>query len=129
MEREEPVELARRVGQELPVGREHLGGRLDRPEGRPGDHRAGVVEPEDELGDDGEVAAAAAQRPEQVGVLLGARPDALAAREHDLGLEQVVDREPVGAGQVTEAAAEGEATDARGRDDPARGREPVLVGG
>ena len=48
--------------------------------------------------------------------------------EHQLGLEQVVDREPALAGQVAEAAAEREAADPGGRDDPARRREPVLVG-
>ena len=127
MEGEEAVQLARRGGQELAVGREHLGALLDRPERRAADDRADLVQPEEERRDDAEVAAAAADRPEEVGVLVGARAHALAAREHDLRLEQVVDREPALAGQVAEAAAEREAADAGGRDDPARRREPVLV--
>ena len=49
--------------------------------------------------------------------------------EHDVGLEQVVDRQAALAGQVAEAAAEREAADAGRRDDPARRRQPVLVGG
>ena len=57
---------------------------------------------------------------------LGADP--LAARQHDLRLEQVVDRQAALAGQVAHAAAEREAADAGGRDDPARRRQPVLVG-
>ena len=64
----------------------------------------------------------------QVGVLVGGGADPLAAGEHDLRLEQVVDRQAALAGQVAEAAAEREAADAGGRDDPARGRQPVLVG-
>ena len=126
---EEPVELARGRGDEVAVDAQHLGALLDRPERRPGDHRVDVVEAERELRDDAEVAAAAADRPVEVRVLVGARADALAAREHHLGREQVVDRQPALAGQVPEAAAEGQAADAGGRDDPARGREAVLVGG
>ena len=83
--------------------------------------------PEEERGDDAEVPAAAPERPEQVGVLVGARADAFAAREHDVRLEQVVDREPVLAAEVADAAAEREAADSRGRDDPARRRQAVLV--
>ena len=87
------------------------------------------MQAEGERGDDAEVAAAAADRPEQVGVLVGARADALAAGQHELGLEQVVDRQAALAGQVAEAAAEGQAADAGRRDDPARRGEAVLVGG
>ena len=129
VEGEEAVQLARRRREELAVGREHLGARLDRPEGRAADDGADLVQPEQERGDDAEVAAAAADRPEEVGVLVGARADALAAGEHHLGLEQVVDRQAALARQVADAAAEREAADAGGRDDPARGRQAVLVGG
>ena len=127
-EGEEAVELPRGGGQELAVGREHLGGLLDAPERRAGDDRADLVQAERERRDDAEVAAAAADRPEQVGVLVLARADALAARQDDLRLEQVVDREAALAGQVAEAAAEREAADAGGRDDPAGRGEAVLVG-
>ena len=85
------------------------------------------MQPEQERGDDAEVAAAAADGPEQVGILVGAGAHLLAARQNDLGLEQVVDREPALAGQMAEAAAKGEAADAGRGDDPARRREPVLV--
>ena len=127
-EGEEAVQLARGVRDEVAVGREHLGALLDRPEGRAADDRAHLVQAEEERGDDAEVAAAAADRPVQVGVLVRRGADPLAAREHDLGLEQVVDRQAALAGQVADAAAEGEAADAGGRDDPARRRQPVLVG-
>ena len=70
------------------------------------------------VGHDAEVAAAAAQRPEQVGVLVGARVDLRAVGEHDVGAEQVVDRQAEAPGQVADAAAEREPADAGGRDDP-----------
>ena len=57
-----------------------------------------------------------------------ARDDA-AVGQHDVRLEQVVDREAALARQVAEAAAEGEAADAGGGDDPARRGQPERVGG
>jgi hypothetical protein len=87
------------------------------------------MQAERERRDDAEVAATAADRPEEVGVLVGARADALAVREDHLRLEQVVDREPELPGQVAKSAAEREAADAGGGDDAARRREAVLAGG
>ena len=85
------------------------------------------MRPEAERGDDAEVAAAAPQRPEQLRVLLGARARLRAVGEDDVGLDQVVDREPVLAREVADAAPQGEAADAGGADDP-RGRgQTVLV--
>ena len=78
---------------------------------------------EQEAGDHAEVAAAAAQRPEQVRILLRAGGDEAAVGEHHVGLEQVVDGQPVLAGQVAGAAAEGQARDAGGRDDAERHRQ------
>ena len=127
-EGEEAVELARGVRQEVSVGGQHLGAQLDRPEGRAADDRRDLVQPEEEGGDDAEVAAAAPDRPVEVGVLVRGGTDRLAACEHDVGLEQVVDREAALAGQMPEAATQRETTDAGGRDDPARCRQAVLVG-
>ena len=53
------------------------------------------VQLEEEAGDDAEIAAAAAQRPEQVGVLLLAGGDEAAVGQHDVGLEQIVDGQAV----------------------------------
>ena len=64
-----------------------------------------LVEPELEAGDDPEVAAAAAQCPEQILVLIVAGRDLPAIGENDIGREQVVDGEPHAAGEVAEAAA------------------------
>ena len=84
---------------------------------------------EDELGHDAEVAAAAPDRPEQVGVLVGARSHLRPVGEHELRRQQIVDRQPVGSGQIAVPTAEGQTCDAGGRDDPGRDGEPVWLGG
>jgi hypothetical protein len=87
------------------------------------------MHPEQERRDDAEVAAAAADRPEQVGVLVGISTDDRAVGQHHLGLQQAVDAEPMLAGEMADAAAQGEAADA-GRPDDAAGRGHAhLVGG
>ena len=92
---------------------------------RVGDLGADRMQEELERRDDAEVAAAAAQRPEQVRVLLGGRPDQLALRGHQLGRDQVVAGEAVLAPQPADAAAEREAGHPRLGDQAGRSREPV----
>ncbi len=88
---------------------------------KPGQHvRAERVELELERRDDPEVAAAAAQTPEQVGVLLLARDHELAVGGDDVTRAQVVDREAELAHQVADATAERQPRDAGVADDPAR---------
>src|SRR5262249_50329742 len=87
-----------------------------------------LVEPELEAGDDPEVAAAAAQCPEQILVLIVAGRDLPAIGENDIGREQVVDREPHAAGEVADAATQREARyPGRGDDSAGRG-EAERVG-
>ena len=75
-----------------------------------------VVAAEGERGDDAEVAAAAAQRPEQVaGATSALARDERAVGEDDVGREQVVDGQAEAAGQVADAAAEGRARRRRWR--------------
>ena len=87
-----------------------------------------------ERGHDAEVPAPAAQRPEQVGVLVVARADDAAVGEHDLGRDEVVDRHPVAPALVRDAAAEREARDAglghdaAGRGEPERRGHAIDVG-
>ena len=117
--------LVRQLG--APFAIEAQDGRrlLHRPEDRPGeDDRADVVQAEFELGDDAEIAAAAAQAPEQVGVLGLARLHELAVGRHQVDRQEVVDRHAVLALEPSDAAAEREAGDARVGDDAAGGREP-----
>ena len=75
---------------------------------------------EEEARDDAEVAAAAAQRPEEIRMLLAIRGDEAAVGEDDIGLEEVVDGEPELARQVPGAAAQREPGHARAADDPER---------
>ena len=82
-----------------------------------------------EGGHHAEVAAAAAERPEQIAIGVLARGDDLAGREHDLGRQQVVDGHPVLAHQPGDAAAERETRDPGAGDDAAGGREPERAGG
>src|SRR5919108_304757 len=84
--------------------RHHRRGRRDAVDDRLGrrrqhqdapDHCAELVQPEAEAGDDAEVAAAAADRPEQVGLRVRIDAEHLAVSGDELGAEQGVDREPV----------------------------------
>src|SRR3546814_7241005 len=61
------------------------------------------VQAELERGDHAEVAAAAPQRPKQVGVLVLGLPQQLAVGGHDVDGEEVVDREAVLAHQPADA--------------------------
>ena len=76
---------------------------------------------------DAEVAAAAADGPEQVGMLLVARPHDVAGSGHDLRRTQAVDRHPVLAHQPAEPAAERQPGDAGGGYHAARAGEPVEL--
>ena len=111
-----------------PVGAEDLVGPLERPGDQPAvDGRADLVQAEREPGDDAEVAAAAAERPEQVGVLVAVGGADLAVGGDDLDLLEVVDRPAEAARQVAEPAAEGQAGDADLGDEAEHGRQPVLL--
>ena len=83
-EREEGRQLVRRRRGVLPVGPQRLDRALPRVEEQPGVHAVERMEPEDELGDDAEVAAATAQPPEQLRPLRLARAHDRAVGEHDL---------------------------------------------
>jgi hypothetical protein len=65
------------------------------------------MQPVLEAGGDAEVPAAPADRPEQVRVLLSIDQQQLAVGGDDPGGQEVVDREPVLADEVTDAAAQG----------------------
>ena len=83
------------------------------------------MQTEPERGDDAEVAAAASQRPEQIGVFVGGRPDDAALGGDHIRGEQVVDGEPVFAHEEADAAAEGEPGDAGVAHDAAGGGQTV----
>ena len=85
------------------------------------------MQPELERGRDPEVRARAAQAPEEVGVLVLARPDEPAVGGDELDGEQAVDRQAELALQAAHPAAEREAGDAGVRDDSDRADEPVWL--
>ena len=85
------------------------------------------VEPVPEARHDAEAAAAATERPEQVGMAIGVCDDHLAVRRHDLDGEQAVNGETVLADEVADAAAERDPADAHRTRVTEAGREAVLA--
>ena len=125
---EDRRQLVGRRGDELAVEGEHLAGILEGVKDRPGEHdRSHRVKPVLERGHDAEVPAAAADPPEEVGVLIPARGEELALRRHQVDREEVVDRRAVLSHEPADAAAEGEARDAGVGDDPAHRRQAVKL--
>ena len=128
-ERDQRRDLVGNVGRPLDVRPEGLGPARSLVDERAcEDVRVKRVGAEGERGDDPEVAAAAAQAPEQVGVLGSARADMLAGREDHLGGLQVVDRQAVPAGEPPDAAAERQARDPRSGHHAHGHRERVGLG-
>ena len=122
-------ELVGQRGQQRAPGVQHLGRALEREEHRSGVELVDRVDGELDRGHDAEVAAAAAQRPEQVGVVLGVRAHEAAVGGDELERGHGVGLQPVLAGQPAHAAAERVAgdPDVRRRAVQARqavGREP-----
>src|SRR5262245_32934023 len=116
------------VAYEVAVEAKDLRGVRRVPEDGPGEGRGpDRVEAELERGDDAEIAAAASQRPEQVGVLVLGRPQPRAVGRHDVDGKQIVDCEPVLAHQPADAAAESEAGDSGVAHDSAGGGQTVRL--
>ena len=82
-----------------------------------------------EGGDDAEVAAAAADGPEEIGMLGRAGVNRVAVREDEIGAEQVVDRHAVTPAEPPEAAAQRESGDAGVTDRASRRCEPERLRG
>ena len=93
------------------------------------DHRADRVQRELERRDHAEVAAAAAQRPEQIGVLLLRCTNDARVGGHHLGGDQVVARQAGDRREPADAATEREAGDAGVADEAAGRCQAVLLRG
>ncbi len=118
------------VAHDVAVERHQLAAAGGRVERQPGEHLAlDRVQAELERGDHAEVAAAAAQRPEQLGMLVRGRAHLLALGGHELDGEQVVAGQAVLALEPAGPAAEREAGHAGGRHAAAGGGEAVGLGG
>ena len=85
------------------------------------------MRPELERRDDAEVAAAAAQRPEQLRVLVLADVQVLAVRGDDVGPDEVVAGQPAPTDQPADPAAEREAGDARRGHEATGDRQPERL--
>jgi hypothetical protein len=125
------------AGRELVGGGRHpgaeggrdLAGALDREDGDPGQHsRPDRVQAELEGGGDAEVGPGAAQGPEQLRLVVGVGPDPFAVGGDQLDREQVVDGQPMLAGDPPDPAAEGQPADAGVGDVPGRAGQPVGLG-
>ena len=128
----QPLSSSRQRRKQFAVPAHDLGGVGEVVEDRAADHHAvltDVVAAEGERGDDAEVAAAAAQRPEQVRVRGLARRHQRAVGEHDICREQVVDGQPEAPGEIADAAAQCETADARRGQEARRRRHAERHGG
>ena len=125
------AELVGRLGSEVAQEAQDL--RAPRAAARRSARRAPSARPGaarySKRGGDAEVAAAAAQPPEQLRLGLGVDVHPLAVGGHEVDGEQVVDGQAVLAHEVPEPAAERQPADAGVADDPAGGGEPELLGG
>jgi len=97
-------------------------------EGASEDRRTDLVKVELETGDDPEVAAAATDGPEQVGVLVVTGVEESAVGRDHVRPAEIVDREPVFRGEPAEAAADGQPGDAGRRVDAERRGEAERLG-
>ena len=108
---------------------EHAARLFDREHDVAGDGGAAeLVRAEFERSHDAEVAAAALQCPEQIGILLGAGLHQLAVRGDHVRADHAVDGEAELALQATDATAEREARDAGVRDGAGGHHEPEGLG-
>lgn len=114
---------------EIAIGAQDGGGFLDGPEGWTKLHRADGMKLEFERGGDAEIAAAAANGPEEVGVFVAIGSDKAAVGENHVHGEQVVNGEAVAATEIADAAAEGQAGDAGAGDEAGRCGQAEGVGG
>ena len=123
------AELLGGVGDEVAEEPQHGPGVVQLEEHRPAVDVLDRVEPELERGHHAEVAAAAAQRPEQVRRSRPRWPRANRPSAVTTSAEtRLSQRQPEPAGEVADAAAEGEPADAGGGDDPAGGGQAEGVG-
>ena len=102
----------RRFHNEFAIELHDVGGVIQIPEHGSRDHGIHRMRLEQEGRDHAEVSAAAAQRPEQVAVLLCVGDHEPAVGQNHVGAQQIVDGQAELARQMSDAAAERQAADA-----------------
>ena len=120
------VEIRRGLEQRTVEPQDFAGGREGVDHHAP-DDRAQGMQPVFESGHHAEVPAAAPERPEQIGVLVGADTDLAAVGEHDVGREQVVRGHAEGSLEPSKATTERETGNSSVADGPARRRKAVSL--
>jgi hypothetical protein len=90
-------------------------------------HPPNSGEPVSELGDDAEVAAATADRPEQIRLMLMINRVHSTVSSDDLGGEDIVDGHPVSTAQEADPATKRELADANAPDVAEPNREPMRL--
>jgi hypothetical protein len=115
------AELARRPRDDVAKATERVGDRAAAKRQPPADDSLKGVQPEVQPRRNTEVAATAAEPPEQLGVLVNGGAHQTSVGRHELGADEVVAGEPVLRGQMSDSAAESQPADA-GRPDYASGR-------
>lgn len=118
-----------RVGQELGVEAQQVGRHVQFVEEQADTDVRHRMQLELEGRHNAEIAATAAQRPEQVGVLRGTRGAHPSVGGDHLGRQQVVDAQPILAGQVADAAAQRQPAHPGGGHDAAGRGQAEQVGG
>ena len=120
--------LLRHAGGPPVPGLEHLGRSLLRPEQHARVELANREQLQLERGDDAEATAAAAQRPEQVGLAVGVGAELAAVRGNHLGGPDAVGGQPVAADHPARAATERVAGHAHVGRRARQPRQPMLGG-
>jgi len=128
VERGQRGHLIGQVGGPPVVLGEHLGATVTPVQHEPTQHRGHRMPAEGERRDDTEVAAAAADRPEQLRMLILVGDHRGPVGGDQLDLHQVVAAVPVPAGQPPDATAEGQTADPGRGDHPAGGGQPMYSG-
>ncbi len=120
---------ARQLRDDVPHQSQGLAAAVLLPEEQPELHdRPDLVQPELERGHHTEVAAASADRPEQLRVLVGVGVQQAAVGDDHVRREQVVHGQTAEPGEPAHPAAQGEPADAGVTDQPHGDGEPVRLG-
>ena len=118
--------LGRRLGRRDEAGNGVRGGRQQQ---HPADDPGQLVEPIVEAGHDAEVAPATADRPEQVGMVVGVDLEKPSVGGDDLGAEQIVDRQTELAHEIADAATDRDPADPDRSGVAEPGRQAVRADG
>src|SRR6266498_5612130 len=128
-EGKEPVDLIRRLGNELPVPFHDVCGLIHLPQHWAGTHRMNRMRLKQKRGDHAEVPATPANSPEQVAILVSAGNNEFPIGQDDVSREEIVNRQTILSRQVPNATAQSQAANASRRDDSGRNSEPECMGG